>query len=71
MEQTNFNIRDPHIEELMKKIADTIADRMPDGWGFNLMLFEYGEGGSLFYISSAQRPDIINVMKEFIKRNEH
>ncbi len=71
MEQVNYNIRDPHIEELLKKIALVISDQMPERWGFNLMLFEYGPKGSLFYISSAQREDIIKVMKEFISRNEH
>jgi len=71
MEPSNLNIRDPEIEAMMKRIADVISDRMPPGWGFNLMLFEYGEGGALFYISSALREDIISVMKEFIKRNEH
>ena len=68
MSQSSYDIKDPVIEELMKRIADTIADRMPPGWGFNLMLFEYGDGGSLFYISRAQRQDIIKVMQEFIAR---
>jgi hypothetical protein len=38
------------------------------GLCFSLMIFSYGEQGSLFYISSAQRDDMIKTMREFIQK---
>ncbi len=70
-EPSSYTIRDPEIEALMNRLAHTINDKLPTGWGFNLLLFEYGEKGALFYISSAQRDDMIRVMKEWIARNTH
>jgi hypothetical protein len=65
----NYTEPDPlDIQRTMKGLGTKIGEALPDGWGFNLLIFTYGEGGSLFYISSAQRSDVINVMKEFIKR---
>lgn len=54
----------------LRRIGALIGKELPAGWGFNLLLFTYGEGGSLFYISSAERADVINVMKEYIAKFE-
>lgn len=65
----HYTLPDPlDIQAKMKHLGRLIGDGLPDGWGFNLLLFTYGEGGSLFYISSAERADVLNVMREFIKR---
>ncbi len=69
MEPSAYTIRDPEIEKLLRSLGEFLGNKMPEGWGFNLMLFTYGEGGALFYISSAQREDVIKVMKEWINRN--
>lgn len=66
-----YNIRNPEIEALLRKLGNRIGAKLPKNWGFTLLLFEYGDGKSLFYISSAERDDIIKMMKEFISRNEH
>lgn len=63
-----MNVRDPEIEQIIRRLGKLIGKQLPEGWGF-LMLFTYGKDGSLFYRSSAQREDVINVMKEFIRRN--
>lgn len=65
----SYNVRDPEIEAKLKHLARLIKGNLPDDWGFMLMLFSYGENGTTFYISSAQREDVVNVMKEFIQRN--
>lgn len=57
------------MRPLLQKLGAFIAEGLPTGWGFNLLLFTYGEGGSLFYISSAEREDVIAVMREYINRN--
>jgi hypothetical protein len=61
-------LRNPVIEAKLAEIAKTIGGSLPDGWGFTLLLFEYKQGGSLFYTSSAQRAGIIATMREFITR---
>lgn len=68
--QGKFEVRNPEIEADLKGIGRTIASQLPEGWGFMLFIFSFGEGGSNFYISNAQRPDVIAAMKEFIERNE-
>lgn len=58
----------PEMVELLNSIGNRIGKDMPPGWGFTLLLFEYTPGDSLFYISSAQHQNIIQTMREFIKK---
>jgi hypothetical protein len=67
--QGNFNVRNTAIEQKLRSIGKYIGDDLPTDWGFALFLFSYGENGNMFYISSAQRSDIIKTLKEFIARN--
>jgi hypothetical protein len=65
----NYTVPDPHdMQTTLRDLGDYIGRGLPGGWGFTLLLFEYGENGSLFYISSADRADVIATMREFIKR---
>lgn len=65
----HYTVPDPlDIQTKLKELAAFIKDDLPEGWGFTLLLFSYGEKGSLFYISSAERADVLNVMREFIRR---
>lgn len=63
-----YEVHDPEIEARLKEIGRRLKDAMPEGYGFNLMIFSYGEGGAMFYLSSAQREDMIKAMKEFIAK---
>jgi hypothetical protein len=40
------------------------------GYGFALLVFDFGDKGRMNYISNAQREDMLTAMKEFISRNE-
>jgi hypothetical protein len=66
----HYTVPDPlDIQTKLKTLAAFIKDDyLPEGWGFTLLLFSYSEKGSLFYISSAERSDVLNVMREFIRR---
>jgi hypothetical protein len=66
-----FEVRDPAIEARMKEIGNGLraAIEAVPGYGFALLIFQYGEGGNMFYTSSAQRDDVIDAMKEFIEKN--
>jgi hypothetical protein len=75
MPQGNFNIRNSEIEAKLREIGALVKSQTPEGWGFSVLMFDFtqpGEDpGALFYISSADREDMLKAMKEFIKRNEH
>lgn len=70
MNDPRYEVKDPEIKALLHNIAIRLKSEMPPGWGFTLFLFSYGEGGALFYLSSAERTDMIKVVKEFIKKEE-
>jgi len=70
MPDINYAVRDPEMEQMLGRLGTIIGNALPDNWGFTLMLFNYGPGGNMFYISSADRADIMKVMQEFIDRNK-
>lgn len=68
----SYEVRNPEIEHLLRRIANLIKKLLPKGWGFTLILFEYGseeDKGSTFYMSTATRDTMIEYMKEFIRKN--
>lgn len=66
----NFEVSNDSLKALLYDIGGLLKPAMPEGWGFLLMIFSFGEGGSTFYISDAQRQDVIKMLKEFIEKNE-
>lgn len=68
----NFEVQNENVEVIMKEIGELLKTAMPEGWGFTLLMFDFvkGEGGSTFYISNAQRSDMLKLMKEFIEKQE-
>jgi hypothetical protein len=64
----NYEVRDPKMEEIQREIGRKLKAALPSGWGFMLMLFEFGKQGANFYISNADRADCIRVMEEWIAR---
>jgi hypothetical protein len=70
MNDSRYEVRNAEVEVLLRDIGKIIGNRLPEGWGFTLLLFSFGEGGDLFYISNAQRDDMIRCMREFIAKQE-
>jgi GTPase len=66
----SYEVHHAGAERALKEIAGMLKDRMPPGYGFSLFVFEFGDDGAVFYVSSAQRKDMLNVLKEFIKKQE-
>lgn len=62
-----YTVDNPLIKDLLRKVAQMLAKHMPVGWGFTVFIFEYTEKGSLFYISSALRSDMIQATKEWLR----
>jgi hypothetical protein len=65
-----YEVKDPQIESILKALAAKLARWLPKGWGFTLQIFSFGENGANFYISNAERADMLNMMREFIAREE-
>ena len=53
------------LKELLNVIGQTLAKEMPFGYGFTLLIFGY-ETHDMFYISSANRDDMIKTMEEML-----
>lgn len=67
---TTFKVRNEYAEKALKELGEELKKKVPEGMGFTLMLFDYGGGGNMFYISTANRKNMVEAMKEFIKNNE-
>ena len=53
--------------EYLRDLARTIEARLPDGYGFILLAFPFGEEpGRLFYTSNAKREDAVASLKEWL-----
>ena len=65
-----YEVRDAAAEKVLNEIGQLLREAMPKGYGFNLLIFSYGEGGNMFYTSSARREDVIAAMREFIGKFE-
>ena len=55
-------------KEYLKEAARAIGAKLPDNHGFILLVAPFGEGENnrLTYISSMNRADAINVLKEWL-----
>lgn len=61
-------------KERMQDIGHAVDERIPEGFGFFVMVFPLNEpnGGRANYLSSCNRKDVIKCMKEFLFRcGEH
>jgi hypothetical protein len=62
----------PDLEAYVAQIARHAKSTLPSGEvGFAVLVFTFGDGGGMAYASNAQRPDMVNAMKEFINRSEN
>lgn len=69
----SYEVRHATAERKLREIGRMLKDTMPTGWGFTLFIFEYGDEvdkGSMFYLSSSEREDMLKVLKEFIAKQE-
>lgn len=68
-----YQVRNDEIKRILRSLASLINDDyLPEGWGFTLFLFDFNtDKGSIFYMSSADRKDMIKALKEFIEKEEN
>jgi hypothetical protein len=62
----NFN-EEPSddIKKTLGEIGKAMKEGLPEGMGFAYLLFDYGANGRMFYISSAERDNMIEALEEF------
>lgn len=63
-------MNNPEVSKRMQDIARSVKWRLPENWGFFVMVFPHGEGPErrCNYVSNADRQDVINVIKEWMVR---
>lgn len=57
-------------EKVLRDIGKMLKDSMPEGVGYTLMVFTFGDGGWMTYLSTAQRKDMIASMRDLIAKLE-
>jgi len=63
----NFNVRNPELETKLRALAahiSTVLDGQPVGFALFIVEFNNADGG-LFYISNAQRGDIVGPIEQW------
>lgn len=63
--------REEQANAVLQDIAKDIKETLPDGMGFALLAYEFGEqpDRKMLYISNSQRQDVMNAMVEFLQKN--
>lgn len=63
--------REKQANDILQSIAKDIKEKLPEGMGFALLTYEFGEGEDkrMMYISNSNREDVIKAMLEFVDKN--
>lgn len=61
-----------NIKRKMNTIAKRVDDELPEGFGFCVLVFPFGEkkDSQLMYASNADRLDIVKAMEEWIEKTK-
>ena len=54
------------IEDFLRTQASQLKNELPKGYGFALLIFDFGPDGFMSWMSNAEREDMVRAMKEFI-----
>lgn len=63
--------KEQETRNLLQNIAEDIQEKLPNGMGFMLMAYEFGdaEGRKTLYVSNSNRADVMKAMVEFLEKN--
>ena len=63
--------REQHANAMMQEIAKDIKEKLPEGMGFALLAYEFGdaEDRRMMYVSNSNREDVMLAMCEFLQKN--
>lgn len=67
-----MNTMNELVKGKMQKIARKVDEELPNGFGFVVLAFNFGESedNEMMYVSNANRQDIVKAMKEWIEKTE-
>ena len=69
--------REQEVRDLLQNIAKGLDAILPDGMGFTLLAYEFGEDNEdnpekkLLYVSNSDREDVMKAMLEFLRKNSN
>lgn len=58
------------IEKACSKMGKVVGSCMPDGVGFALIFTDFGDSGSMAYVSNAQREGMVKLFREVADKIE-
>lgn len=58
------------LEKICRDVGRIIGSAVPKGTGFALLVFDFGEGGHMTYVSNSQRRDMVKALREMITKLE-
>ena len=63
--------REEKANAMMQEIAKEIKEKLPEGMGFALLAYEFGDidDMKMMYISNSNREDVLKAMLEFVDKN--
>lgn len=63
--------REKQAQDMIREIMNEIKIRLPEGMGFTLLAYEFGDekDRKMIYASNSNREDVISMMLEFINKN--
>ena len=63
--------REEKANAMMQEIAKEIKEKLPEGMGFALLAYEFGDidDSKMLYISNSNREDVLKAMLEFVDKN--
>lgn len=63
--------REEKTNAVMQDIAKEIDQKLPEGMGFALLAYEFGEADNkkMLYVSNSNREDVLKAMLEFVNKN--
>ena len=59
------------IERKMQGIAKTVGAMIPEGWGFAVLCYSFGENGFMNYVSNGERAAMIKALRECADKLEN
>lgn len=63
--------KEKQVNNMLQEIAKDIDTKLPEGMGFTLLTYEFGEGDDrkMLYVSNSNRVDVLKAMLEFVDKN--
>jgi hypothetical protein len=57
-------------EDRARDIGRELSQRCPEGWGFTLFMFSFGEKGHMVYISNSERKLQRKALREYLDKTK-